>query len=353
MDYYETDDLVLFNRCRELKLMDYITEITNTHQDNKEAFYFLLKNSFFGKLENFIKVMNYCFSQKYIDKNSDDFQMYVANILFKMNDEEVMGLEKYKGSGISNLDNVEVFIWACKNILNPEVLRTFTSDFNKITETLFHQIFRSFINIPKEYIDKLFLIFDNAKFDYLTPGLPSLVGYAIRYGNSYILHELLKKSKFDLNTNEIHQICHLIIILRLQILKFYENKYGGIFTHIYNNDNVIKHFFNENMITINQENQESFVNNHIIDYFIRNFGEQEYKMISTYKYRSHLVKPYNYIKNYLAIFFIMIQNGLDVKRTCEGKTLLENYLRGCKPIEINQWFLHIKFIELFNYSYFI
>ena len=348
---YSNDDLENYN----IRFEDYTSTIENMYEYSKTNFSFLPKDYFFGKLDNLINAVNYCFSRKFIDKNDNEFQMYVAKILFNMNDEEVMGLDEYKGTGIYNLNNIEVFTWVCQNILKPETLKTFKDVKRDNTETLFHQLFRSFINIPNDYIDKLFIIFDNAKFDFLTPKTPSLVGYAMRYHNVYLLKELLKRATFDLNSDEIHLTCHLIIRNRIQPLKLHADTYGSFYSYIYKNDDVIRQLFSNFMITSKTDllkntvnvSYSSYVNTYINEYFKEHFGDKDYKMILTNSNRAQLVRPSDVLENYLVLFKIIIEKGFDIKKKYNNVTLSQRYLDGSKPIEIHQPALHLKFITLF------
>ena len=329
-------------------------EIDNNYSIWPNDFKFIPFEYFNSSCIKISYILEYCFQKNYINKEDPKFQKYVIDAISDLNSGKQFNIDIGK-LGIQSIEIFKVFHYIYKNILTKDTIKNYIDNKN---ETLFHKILNknniNILNIIYLYdiIQDFLIIFDNANFNYSSPINKSLLITALSIRNKFFIIELLNRSKFNLNDDDIFQIIANIILTRITPLKYESiTNPNPLYKIAYSSPNILNSLFMKKFTNINDKylmNSKSEINQQIIVTLTYFFGSNDYSLCDNNLKRSKLVRPLIILENYYNIFKILINYGLDLTKKIYGLTLYEIYLDGCYPIQLLQPEMHQMFVKLFN-----
>ena len=298
--------------------------------------------------ENLQEFLNYCFEKKYIIRTSLFFQQKIINIIGDIN---------HWAGMCSNRDAI-VFEWTLLNILTPVSILTLqiqTKDNESIEkESLFHQLFRAYIEFEIDYKLNMFKFFDSINFNYKNPNHYNLITLAIEKYDIFSIEQLIKRG-VEINTIEINNVLEWMITSMTCYLNYkYNNEttpkrkiFRLLFDKIYESSLLIHYLFANNINLeekknvilalykyLLQSNNLSFENNEELfddldncDIFVNN----------------RIVKSREYYYDFLNVLKILSQNHFifDTK-------VKELYIEGSKPIQELYYDIHTEILSIFE-----
>jgi hypothetical protein len=302
---------------------------------------------FSGSWQPLDDILNYCFRKKYIDKNDNKFQKFVADCICNMNSDDQFNIIIYK-PGIQTIENLRVFYYVCKYILNVETIKNYVNDKN---ETLLDQIFIKINLLDVIIINHFLIIFDKANFNYTSEIMKSILIKNIEFNNIPLITIILQKKKIDLNEEDIFKVLIELILVKITPLK-YKTKISSnpIYKITYDNNTLLKNLFSEEMLdeSYDRINTNSDLNQNVIKSLQLYYGNNNYCLFENSLSRSKLVRPLKNLIKYYNFFEIFINSGLDLSKKLNGITLYDVYMDGSYPIKLLQPDIHKKFVNLLS-----
>ena len=204
-----------------------------------------ISNIFTLQLPSVKDFFDYCFIKKHLIKNDHTFQLIIARYIFSIR--------------FIRQNDINMMIYLYKEILTPETLCTnihsisLYNDDIPSTYSLFHPVLRSNHDISDNELDSIFEIFDNAKFDYLTPNCHiSLLSNPILTWDIYAINKLIERGCTF--TNDCYKSLHYVIRKGLCKLKYDSDQIGSCYMNeiqkaLIDNPEYIPQFFNLECIT--------------------------------------------------------------------------------------------------------
>lgn len=126
---------------------------------------------------------DYLFEKNYVDIHSEKFQMEIFNTLCEFCFFDVSDFSEEQS----------YFEYALMNLILPEYIVKFVRYDKDSKGTLFHKLYYYYV-MPRNFMERMFAIFDVAGFDYTTPGCcNSLLDLAVSMKDAYSIGQLLKR----------------------------------------------------------------------------------------------------------------------------------------------------------------
>lgn len=315
-------------------------EIDILYRLNPYDFNFLNIKNLFADYTILNTTIQFCLDNNYIKMNDPKFQKFIADSICNLNPYDPFRIDAKTETGLLSIPDLKVFYFCCRYILTEETIRTYLTENN---ETLFHQISKISENLNEEITNKMFIVFDNAKFDYTTPNSRSLLIEFLEKHNNHGIILLLQRVNVNLNNEKTFEAIQNYILCHITPLKHkIDTSSNPIYRKVYSSPNLLNSLF------INKD--DSVHNEDIIYYLTTTFGYNNYNLFKTKEERDKLVKPKDKLKYYYHMIQFLIMKGLNINKRFNGKTLLESYLEGCYPILLFEYDLHMDFYNILNYK---